>query len=200
MRTMLQIEDHGLNNEIDIAEDVLRAGTGLITLDGCNNRLVISSGSMLTNARIHLGAGSRVVVENSRIASCEIYCGAGASISIGKNCAFTWRTQVLAHESGCIRIGANCLFGTDTLVTLSDMHSIVDAASNARLNAARDVEIGEHVWVGFRALILKGGTVGDGAVIGAGSVVTGAIPAFSVAAGNPARVVRRETTWKAELI
>ncbi len=52
------------------------------------------------------------------------------------------------------------------------------------------VEIGDNVFVGMGARILKGARIGDDAVIGAGSVVTGEIPAGVVAAGNPARVVR----------
>jgi maltose O-acetyltransferase len=52
------------------------------------------------------------------------------------------------------------------------------------------VEIGDDVFVGMGAKILKGSTIGSGSVIGAGAVVTGAIPAGVVAAGNPARVIR----------
>jgi carbonic anhydrase/acetyltransferase-like protein (isoleucine patch superfamily) len=53
-----------------------------------------------------------------------------------------------------------------------------------------DVEIGNAVWIGDSVIILPGVKVGDGAIIGAGSVVTKSVPAFSVAVGNPARVVK----------
>ncbi|MCC6483663.1 MAG: hypothetical protein IT209_02355 [Armatimonadetes bacterium] len=53
------------------------------------------------------------------------------------------------------------------------------------------VRICDKAWIGARAIILKGVTIGEGAVIGAGSVVTKDVPAWCVAAGNPARVIRQ---------
>ena len=52
------------------------------------------------------------------------------------------------------------------------------------------IVVGSDVWIGYRATILSGTRVGNGAVIGAGSVVTGEIPAYAIAAGNPCRVIR----------
>lgn len=51
--------------------------------------------------------------------------------------------------------------------------------------------IGNKAWIGMNCIILKGVTIGEGAVVAAGTVVTGDVPAWSVVAGNPARVVRR---------
>jgi acetyltransferase-like isoleucine patch superfamily enzyme len=58
------------------------------------------------------------------------------------------------------------------------------------------VRIGDRVWIGARATILKGVRVGEGAVIGAGSVVTRDVPARALVAGNPARVVRENVAWR----
>ncbi len=58
------------------------------------------------------------------------------------------------------------------------------------LEEARPVVIGSNVWVGTAAMIMRGVTIGDGAVVGAGSIVTRDIPARTLAAGNPARVLR----------
>lgn len=57
-----------------------------------------------------------------------------------------------------------------------------------------DVIIGNDVWIGFRVIILSGTHIGDGAVIGAGSVVTKDIPPYAIVAGNPARIVRYRFT------
>jgi acetyltransferase-like isoleucine patch superfamily enzyme len=59
--------------------------------------------------------------------------------------------------------------------------------------AARPIRIGSNVWIGFDCCVLPGVTIGDGSVIGARSVVTSDIPAYAVAAGNPARVIRHFT-------
>ncbi|MBV9758771.1 MAG: hypothetical protein JO047_17135 [Alphaproteobacteria bacterium] len=80
------------------------------------------------------------------------------------------------------------------------MHSILDAASGTRVNPARDVSLGDRVWVGQRSMILKGVTIGHDAIIGAGAVVTRSVPAHCIAAGNPARVVRRGVRWRPELL
>jgi acetyltransferase-like isoleucine patch superfamily enzyme len=64
-----------------------------------------------------------------------------------------------------------------------------DAQSPSFACLERPVTIGDHVWIGARALICPGVSIGEGAVIGAGAVVTRDVPAFAVAAGNPARVI-----------
>jgi maltose O-acetyltransferase len=51
------------------------------------------------------------------------------------------------------------------------------------------VTIGNHVWIGYRAIVLPGVSIGEGAVVGAGSVVTRDVPAFAIVAGNPARLI-----------
>jgi acetyltransferase-like isoleucine patch superfamily enzyme len=63
-------------------------------------------------------------------------------------------------------------------------------AAVAELSGARNIHIGNNVWIGFDACILPGVVIGDGAVIGAKSVVFSDVPAYAVAAGNPARVIR----------
>ena len=52
------------------------------------------------------------------------------------------------------------------------------------------VQIKDKVWIGFNVIILKGITIGEGAVIGAGSIVTKDVPAYTIVAGNPARIIR----------
>ncbi|WP_071585616.1 DapH/DapD/GlmU-related protein [Selenomonas sputigena] len=56
---------------------------------------------------------------------------------------------------------------------------------------AAPIHIGDKAWLGFNVIVLKGVSIGEGAVIGAGSVVTSDVPAYSVAVGNPAAVVKR---------
>jgi acetyltransferase-like isoleucine patch superfamily enzyme len=92
------------------------------------------------------------------------------------------------------------MFGGGIDVTVGDLHSIVDVETGKRINPAADVSIGERVWIGQNALSLKGAAIGAGSVIGACSIVTGAIPENSVAVGNPARVIRSGATWRHDLI
>jgi acetyltransferase-like isoleucine patch superfamily enzyme len=77
----------------------------------------------------------------------------------------------------------------------SDMHPIFDRASGQRLNPAQDIEIGDHVWLGTRVLVLKGARIGDGAIVGAGSIVSGTIAPNTLSLGSPARVIREDVVW-----
>jgi acetyltransferase-like isoleucine patch superfamily enzyme len=114
----------------------------------------------------------------------------GARLSIGDDCGLSG-TVICAAQS--ITIGRRCLFGADVMVVDTDFHPVapVHDRRNALLErAARaPVVVGDDVFIGARCIILKGVTIGAGAVVGAGSVVVSDIPANTVAAGSPARVL-----------
>jgi maltose O-acetyltransferase len=69
-----------------------------------------------------------------------------------------------------------------------------DPRSPAFADRGGAVIIGDHVWIGFRAIVLPGITIGEGAVVGAGSVVCRDVPPFAIAAGNPAKVIGERLT------
>jgi acetyltransferase-like isoleucine patch superfamily enzyme len=150
------------------------------------------TGNLTGDAELDVGA-------NCSLGHVQVHIVQGARLLIGERCAFNGRINLFLHEPSTLRIGPNCLFGGDVLVTTSDMHSIIDTETGERFNWAEDIEIGEHVWIGSHATILKGVTIGSGAVIGAYAVVTNDVPASCVAAANPARVVRRNATWQHQL-
>ena len=90
-----------------------------------------------------------------------------------------------------IEIGEDTILGAGAMVLDNDFHApgpgfswLTEYSKNSR-----PVKIGRGCFIGTRAIVLKGVTLGDRVVIGAGSVVTKDVPAFSIAAGNPARVV-----------
>ena len=114
----------------------------------------------------------------------------GARLVIGDDCALSG-TTVCAADS--VTIGERCLFGADAIVTDTDFHPLEPQGRwSATLTQAarRPVRIGRDVFVGARAIVLKGVTIGDGAVVAAGAVVTRDVPAGAVVAGNPARELR----------
>lgn len=92
-----------------------------------------------------------------------------------------------------VRIGKGCLFASHVYITDHD-HDFSDpmepVISNNRV-VASPVSIGDYVWLGERVMVLKGVSIGERSVVGAGSVVTRDVPPMSIAVGSPARVVRR---------
>lgn len=113
-----------------------------------------------------------------------------AVLAIGDDVGMSGCTVCAATS---VIIGRRCLLGADVFIADSDFHAVDPAARRRRERQApaAPVRLGDNVFVGTRAMILKGVTIGDDAVIGAGSVVTSDIPAGAVAAGVPARIIRR---------
>ena len=197
----LHIEDRGTDNRVMIHPALLEQLNGRIELRGSSNTITIGAPAQSHALHIGLGSGSRVVIgPHCLLGQLLIHTEDSAEVVIGAASAFNGLVRLLLHEPGRIRVGELCLFGGDVDVTISDMHSVLEATSRKRINPARDVALGNRVWVGQRSLIMKGVTIGSDAIIGAGAVVTKDVPANCIAAGNPARVVRKGVTWRPELL
>lgn len=113
-----------------------------------------------------------------------------AVIEVGNNFAMTGGTLCAFN---CITIGNNVALGANTTIVDTDFHPLIPEyrlAHPADAQTAR-VVIEDNVFIGMNSLILKGVTIGEGSVIGAGSVVTRDVPSRVIAAGNPAKVIRK---------
>ena len=114
-------------------------------------------------------------------------CDRGRNIFIGND--FTGNHNLTILDIREVRIGDHVMIGPHTLITT--VSHPLSARERREYHAwAKPVTIGDDVWIGGNVTILPGVTIGDRAVIGAGSVVTEDIPADSVAVGAPARVVK----------
>ncbi len=109
----------------------------------------------------------------------------GGTLRIGDRAFINYGTDIAA--TGAITIGADCLIGTHVSILDNDFHEVTQ---RDKVPEPRPVVIGDHVWIGNRAIIMPGVTIGEGAVVGAGSVVVRDVPARTVAVGNPARIVK----------
>lgn len=119
-----------------------------------------------------------------------LWVGPDASLSIGNRAGLSHATIVCV---GKIEIGNDVLIGGGARIFDSDFHALPTAAYGKQITTL-PVKIDDYAFVGAHATILKGVTIGRGAVIGAASVVTRNVPPYEVWAGNPARRIRSATT------
>lgn len=115
------------------------------------------------------------------------YCDYGTNITLGDQVYFNFNCIIL--DVAAVTIGSRTLFGPGVQVYTAT-HPLDYQERATGLEYAKPISIGEDVWVGGGAIICPGVSIGDRAVIGAGSVVTKDIPADTLAAGNPCRVIR----------
>ncbi len=136
--------------------------------------------------------------------------GSKGSIELGRWSWLGHGTKIRAHE-GVVSIGAKTVLGqectisafqhvsigrecviADRVMLIDFDHGVVEVDRPVRLQGIykRDVRVGNNVWIGYGACILRGVTVGDNAIIGTSAVVTRDVPENAVVAGVPARVLR----------
>ncbi len=114
-----------------------------------------------------------------------LHCDYGYNIRIGQDVFFNFNCVVL--DVVAVTVGARTQIGPAVQIYTAD-HPRDPLLRRTGAEFGRPVRIGRDVWIGGGAIILPGVTIGDNAVIGAGSVVTHDIPARSTARGNPARI------------
>ena len=133
--------------------------------------------------------GAWLVAVNSKKEPQErnAYIRIGSRVYVGRNSSLiTW--------GGCISIGDDSCIAHNVSIVAAN-HGTARAAliSEQPPPERRDVNIGKDAWVGTGAIILPGVRIDDGAIVGAGAVVTHDVPAYAIVAGNPARFIHNRT-------
>lgn len=164
-------------------------------------RINITNGFFLINDGMRVKEPFRGMLEmneNSEINvknSFSIYSGAniiilkGASLNLGSG-YINRNVKIRCYKE--ISIGENVAISEDVTFWDSDAHTI----RGKEEYSTQPITIGNHVWIGTKAIILKGVSLGNGCVVAAGSVVTKSFPAISLIAGNPARLIRENVNWQ----
>ncbi len=126
--------------------------------------------------------GGEIICENiSFFEGVRLECLKGGRIFIGNGTYLNHDTEIVAQTE--VSIGRHCKIAWDVVIMDTDQHGTGDQPAQAR-----PVRIGDQVWIGCRAIILKGVTIGPGAVIGAGAIVTKDVPAGAIVTGPPAQI------------
>lgn len=139
--------------------------------------LVVKKGGIFRSGnQVHLTTGSSVHVSSNAI------------VEIGDHTFISYDSVVVAREK--ISIGSHCAISWGVSILDSPLHKLADVPYT------QPIKIGSKVWTGHSVSVLQGVTIGDGAVIGANSLVNRDIPPRSLAVGSPARVIRENIVWE----
>lgn len=153
-------------------------------------RLEMGEG-VLFIGRLRLKAGTRLVLGDRVRVRSEVIVNGGGTVTVGTDTLLNgcW---LGARQS--VSVGRWCLI-SDCNVSDNDFHNLLPGDRHGPLSpkAVSPVVIGDNVWVGARAIVLKGSNIGSDSVIGSGAVIRGVVSEGVVMAGNPAEVVRKFT-------
>jgi len=189
-------DDRGNSIEIDGSVDV----SVHVEFQGSDNRLLVRLPVRVQKLRVTFNCDNGVVELNPSRGvapfSATIRVGQDSRVVVGRNVSAVGPVLVSAVEGTTVTIGEDVMFASDNEVRADDAHPIFDVRSGKRVNVSKSVTIGNHVWLARGAAVLPGARIGDGSVIGFRSVVTRNIPNNCVAAGAPARVVRKDIAWE----
>jgi FkbH-like protein len=166
---------------------VRESAAAILFLRGCTS---VGRGCRVAGKPLIRNDGRIVIGNRVRITSrwnpVELSTAPGGVIELGDDVAINYGTLITARNS--IRIGHRAQIGNLCVIADAEL-PIVDTESGA-VDESQPIEIGDDVWLAVRVTVMPGASIGDGAVITAGSVVSGRIPRRVVAGGIPARVVR----------
>lgn len=141
--------------------------------------------------KVQIG-NNTTLLSNSRLAVFGDFFSA-PNISIGNNCYIGFNFTALSFAKSKLVIGNNVLIASNVTIT-NENHGMNPYSDIPYMNqelSSSDVIIGDGCWIGEKVCILPGVRIGNKSIIGAGAVVTKSIPEYSIAVGNPAKVIKK---------
>jgi len=188
------IQDQGTGNSF-VCGELENSKENNVQFNGNNNKLVIEDDvecRWLTV--VFRGDNNYVKIHKNSKAKGVIVASKGSKVTVGRRTTIGSGFEVVTD--GCnVTIGHDCMIARDVILRASDGHPVFDATSGKRVNWAKDINIDSYVWVGRNVSIMKGVSIGSGSVIGYGSIVTKDVPVMCAAAGNPAKIIKRNIIW-----
>ena len=183
-------------NKLLCSNALLRKST--ISVYGKNNTITISKGCRLNEVKIAVIGDCNSILLGKNVVGKQLeICieDNNNTVTIGDDTKIAGKVHLACTESTQLSIGFGCLFSSEIVIRTGDSHSIMNE-DGERINAAKPVSIGNHVWIGHRVLITKGAKIMDESVVGTGSVVTKEFNEPNVIiAGVPAQVIRHRVKW-----
>lgn len=150
-------------------------------INGCNNKILIGSNCIFKNVEFW--------IEDD-----------GNTIKVGDNSLFSGKAQIACLEGTNIIIGNDLLCSSEVYLRTSDSHSILNKEGK-RTNKAKDITIGNKVWICQKAAILKGSSIPSNCVIAYAAIVTKSFDKTNcIIGGNPSKIIKEDIDWSPERI
>lgn len=166
-----------------------------ITVKGFNNSVSICGYIHCCNITIEGNNNNIEILNDDKINNTKIYLrGEKNLIKIGWRSATNGSVMICMGINNSLVIGNHCMIADQTDFWATDSHPIyIDGHIS---NPSLSINIKNHVWIGKRASILKGVTIGNNSIVGFGSIVTKNVPDNTLVAGNPARIIKDKVNWE----
>ena len=170
-----------------------------IEFNGTGNVLYCEEGVKMRGSRLLFNGDNAVIAlgKSRHTYVLRVTVNNNCSALFGRNIYFNQALNAIASEECSIVMGDECLVSFGVWIRTADPHLVYSATSHERINPSKDVVIGDHVWIGQNALILKGSNIGSGSIIGGMAVVSGKrIESNTSWAGNPAKFIAGDLFWE----
>lgn len=172
-----------------------------VTMSGMNN-VVRAEGAELDNCEIRVSGTANTVsiAPNCNLLNSTIVVhGNHCSVTIGKSTTVGSMYMVCMGQDNSIAIGEDCMIADNVDIWATDAHPVFNE-KNEVCNPSKPIVIGNHVWLGKYAKVLKGTTINDNAIVGMNTIVTKEIPAGTLVVGSDGRAVKSNVNWSKEFI
>lgn len=165
----------GTNFDIRVKNSIKRVKIGKESMINCNSILESNGGKIVVGQRTFINGGTNLISINK--------------IEIGNDVTIAWNVTIYDHDSHSLDYRDRIMDIKQQNEDYLNNNSFI-GNKNWDVVKSAPIIIKDKAWIGFNAIILKGVTIGEGAIVAAGAVVTKDVPPFTIVAGNPARVVK----------
>lgn len=171
---------------------------------GKNNRLIIGEYSLISRCTFKFRGSNQTLIVGDTVALKDVtimISGDRGKFTIGSLTSIHGPSKIHCAESSVMEIGNDCICAPGLDLTSGDGHSIISEDTKKRVNHAKHVKIGNHVWICSDVKILKGFEIGDNSVIAANAVCSSKhFGSNVIVAGQPAKVVKEGINWDRDLL
>lgn len=191
--------DRKLGNGNCLLGDLPQLINSNIVINGSGNILICKSPVKLVNSKITFNGNHSIVYlcENKFDYHLDITLYNDAVFYMGHHNYINGALDIILSEQKHCFIGDNCLLSFGIWIRNADPHLVYSCKTNERKNLSKSIFIGDHVWIGQEAMLLKGTQIDSGSIIGARSVVTGKkVPHNEAWGGNPCRKLEEDIFWQ----